>query len=519
MRAQTPIGLVIGFLFLLALGKPLFPQDGFHWLGRMLEVDTSEKTQVNLARDILFLCDPSLKGRDAPGWEANRVAEFIAQRFADLGLKPLFGDSYFQKVELISASIDTLHSFQAFFIIAQDTFPLKWREDFLLFPKVPISYEIEATVVDCGQGIYLPQAGRDDFTADVEGRAVLVRWSGEREEKEFGLRATTPFKAARASDKKAKILLVLYPDTLPDISQQKELSDKLKELTRPLTGLPHDKADLPVLYLSPKAGKRLTDKRSEEAKVYLKVSFPTIQRVFSYNVGAYVGEGSRPVLITAHYDHIGVSADGEIYYGADDNASGVALLLELARSWKEGAGSSIGYPLWFVAFTCEEDGLLGAHYFLNHPPTSSDSIKAVINMDEVGRDGWANMRDVEKGIPPSPNYLAAYYHYPFTNWGGLLKRWNQELSPLLEVDIRPIASFRHFGDSAPFAEQRIPVLHLFSGFHRDYHQPTDTPDKLNFRKMAYIKEGLRLLILDLLQDTSVWQWDPNASPPPPTHIY
>jgi len=177
----------------------------------------------------------------------------------------------------------------------------------------------------------------------------------------------------------------------------------------------------------------------------------------------------QPVIIGAHYDHLGLDeASGRQYPGADDNASGIAVMLEVASSLSR--SYSPERPILFVAFTGEEEGLLGSQYFVNNPPGSfdADSFYAMVNLDAVGR---LEGRKLQVFATDSA------YEWPFMAQGigftiGLRSTFPAET----------IAS----SDHVSFLNAGIPAIHMFSGVHNDYHRVTDSADSLDIQGMSQV---------------------------------
>lgn len=172
------------------------------------------------------------------------------------------------------------------------------------------------------------------------------------------------------------------------------------------------------------------------------------------------------IAITAHYDHLGVR-NGAIYYGADDNASGTANLLALARYFKNNPPL---HSLLLVAFDAEEKGLLGSRYFVDHSPVPLSSIIMNLNMDMISRNDNNEI------------FAVGTFHYPF------LKKYVDSVQPLTNVSIR----FGHDdpskggsndwtsqSDHYPFHLKKIPFLYFGVEDHSDYHRASDTFDKIN----------------------------------------
>ena len=186
------------------------------------------------------------------------------------------------------------------------------------------------------------------------------------------------------------------------------------------------------------------------------------------NVLGVVRGRERPdsyILLSAHYDHLGIR-NGRLYPGADDNASGVAAMLALAKWFRAHPPRT---SILFVAFDAEEQELLGARHFVRAPPVPLASIDAVVNMDMMGR-GDANLLGV-----------AGTWHYPFLERAVLDAAQGRRLRLVLGHD-RPSPTPRddwtNLSDHAPFHAAGVPFLYFGVEDHADYHQPTDTPDRI-----------------------------------------
>lgn len=182
--------------------------------------------------------------------------------------------------------------------------------------------------------------------------------------------------------------------------------------------------------------------------------------------------GARTVIIGAHYDHLGMGSEGSlhrgdaaIHNGADDNASGVAVLLQLAgriQKWPEARDNYL-----FLSFSGEEMGLLGSNYFVKNPPLDLKEVPYMLNLDMVGRLRQDSTLSVS-GTGTSPI------------WPQMLNSLNPGFKLVLsESGVGP-------SDHTSFYLQDIPVLHFFTGQHEDYHRPTDDSDRLNYAGMDQI---------------------------------
>lgn len=219
---------------------------------------------------------------------------------------------------------------------------------------------------------------------------------------------------------------------------------------------------------------------SGNAQLGMAVVKPIVAKNVLFEVS---GSGARGFgVLAAHYDHLGYGGENSLFrgeptlhYGADDNASGVATMLEVADQI---AQSPLADHVLFCGFSGEERGLWGSNHFCESPTVPLDSVRYMINLDMVGR-----LRG---------DTLAVYGTGTSPRWMEVLEACNEEGFVLVpsESGVGP-------SDHTSFYLEGIPVLHFFTGQHPDYHRPTDTPDKLNYEGMArvarYVERVMRAL--------------------------
>jgi Zn-dependent M28 family amino/carboxypeptidase len=200
-------------------------------------------------------------------------------------------------------------------------------------------------------------------------------------------------------------------------------------------------------------------------------------------IGYLDNKGSTTIVIGAHYDHLGMGGEGSLYRdgaaihnGADDNASGVSVMLQLATELSDKKSNN---NYLFIAFSGEEMGLLGSNYFVKNPTIDTKKVSYMINLDMVGRLNDENTIAVH-GVGTSPIFKQTL----FAN--------NDQGLTIVEHEsgIGP-------SDHTSFYLADIPVLFFFTGQHEDYHKPSDDSEKLNYEGMAKIKKFLLNIIEDL----------------------
>ena len=277
----------------------------------------------------------------------------------------------------------------------------------------------------------------------------------------------------------------------------REANFKEDRLTRLVYDNSAGDAGLPVVVISREAADRMlkasdasvaqleqsTSSRTLNGEISLTTDVVR-REVSAYNVIGML-EGSNPILkneviiIGAHYDHLGRGGEGsgslaprsgDIHYGADDNASGTAGVLELARIFSKQKPKR---TILFMTFSGEEEGLLGSNYYVNHPLLPLANTVAMINMDMIGR-----MKDghlIVGGV-------------------GTAKEWRELMAA--EKQFQLTLNEDGFGpsDHSSFYAKQIPVLFFWTGTHNDYHKPSDTFDKINYDDEARILELVARLV-------------------------
>ena len=206
-------------------------------------------------------------------------------------------------------------------------------------------------------------------------------------------------------------------------------------------------------------------------------------------IGYLDNKAENTIIIGAHYDHLGMGGEGSLYRdgaaihnGADDNASGVAVMLQLIDSLSNSQDKNNNYL--FMAFSGEEIGLLGSNYFAKNPTVDLAQVNYMINMDMVGR-----LRE-DKTLSVSGTGTAPI-------WSQVLNASNPGFKLVLkESGVGP-------SDHTSFYLQDLPVLHFFTGQHEDYHKPTDDADKLNYEGMQMIVGYITSVISELDDDSKL----------------
>ena len=221
-----------------------------------------------------------------------------------------------------------------------------------------------------------------------------------------------------------------------------------------------------------------------------------VQEIEGFNV--LYASNSAPTsewgVLAAHYDHLGYGAEGSLFrgdpslhFGADDNASGVAAMLEVAKRFTRNSPTN---PILWAGFSGEEKGLWGSNHFCKNATVGLDSIKYMINLDMVGR-----MRG---------DTLAVYGTGTSPEWMELLEACNSDSLTLI-----PSVSGVGPSDHTSFYLEDIPVLHFFTGQHPDYHKPSDTSDKINAEGIRKVVDFVERIMRSLDQKPK-WPFTPTV---------
>jgi Zn-dependent M28 family amino/carboxypeptidase len=206
----------------------------------------------------------------------------------------------------------------------------------------------------------------------------------------------------------------------------------------------------------------------------------------SENVVAFIKGSLYPdeiLVVSAHYDHLGMDKDGEIYNGADDDGSGTVAVMAIAEAFQKAAeeGNGPKRSILFLHVTGEEKGLLGSKYYVNYPIFPLANTVSNLNIDMIGRSDEANEKD--------PNYIYLIGSDKLsTELHNLSEEMNNKFTKLkldytYNLDSDP-NRFYYRSDHYNFAKNNIPVIFYFNGTHENYHRISDTPDKIDYELLA-----------------------------------
>ena len=397
---------------------------------------------TNLQAHISFLADDKLEGRRA-GTNGEKLArEYISSQFQQAGLQPK-GDmnGWFQAFEINDGKQINKPTF--FFINSHE---LKLNDEFFPLAGSPNSSLEEAV------SIALPE---HDVPWFYDLKELLEE---NKDNPHFDLVQAIRTKADKVADKGAIALVIYNSSSIAD-----GLKFDGKDRSEP--------SRIPIIYMTGKAKRDYLKDESATYDIKIKTDIGDKKRTGHNVIGFIDNSAATTVVLGAHYDHLGYGEDnnsmlrtGEklIHNGADDNASGTAALIELAKLLKASKNQHNNYVL--IAFSAEELGLNGSKYFTEHPTVDLQQVSYMVNMDMVGR-----LNDSSKTVT-----VGGYGTSPF--WGEALPKLNTKKQLTLKYD----SSGTGPSDHTSFYRKDIPVLFFFTGLHADYHRPSDDFDKINY---------------------------------------
>jgi aminopeptidase YwaD len=508
------------------------------------QVSRNTPDQERLRQHVTYLASAALEGRRTGTPGADKAAQYIVSEFARLGLR--------SATQTVSASKNKdgalagfLHQFpyvagvelgtKNLFTFSLQNHPsgesprtesarvvsLLIGEDWMPLGVAANSKLENLFAVAVGFGITASELNHDDYAGkDVAGKIAIARYGtpdGDNPHGRFSRYEDVRWKAIAARTAGAKALVI--------VSKQDSLKeDRFAQLRYDNSA---GDAGLPVVVISRKAAIRLFSetmepgledveraleraaaKSDQEAaaamlnRLHINLTTDLVRREAAAMNVIGILEGADPtlkaeaVVIGAHYDHLGrggpgslAARGGEVHHGADDNASGVAGMLELARIFSSQRPKP-PRTIVFIAFGGEEEGLLGSNYYVNHPVIPLADTVAMFNMDMIGRlkankliiGGVGTAQEWRASIEEAQKWIAA---------PGPLVAGADRYAAIIDVfpkSFELTLTEDGFGpsDHSSFYAKKIPVLFFWTGTHEDYHKPSDTADKINYPDQARI---------------------------------
>ena len=451
----------------------------------------TEVAEERYLADVTALAAPEMEGRGADTEGIERATRYLEAAFEEMGVEPAGEQGYRQSFEVTTgASMGDGNRLEVSHLRGSDSY--QPGEDY-----TPINFstsgEVSAPVVFAGYGITAEDKNYDDYAGvDVEDKIVVVlryepdSFDDRPEDERDGPRQYTRHaglinKAINARNHGAKAVLLVNGKS-PDGGSDKLI--KFGSISGPRDAgilMAQVKNDVVEKWLR-RSGKSLrllqrdinlsgepqSFELSDNLTLDLAVDVDRETATVSNIVGYIPGETDEYVIVGAHYDHLGfgdessLSPDkvGQAHLGADDNASGTAGLLEIARREKARDGK-LRRGLLLIAFAGEEIGLLGSAHWAAEPTRPLEDAAAMINMDMIGR--------IDKDKVYVGGVATAEMFEPMMD----------EIDDDYSFEVAYSGSGYSASDHTSFTAKGVPVLFFFSGLHGDYHKPSDTADKIN----------------------------------------
>ncbi len=439
----------------------------------------------NLQKHLYQIAGPEFEGRETATAGQRKTAAYIEDYFKSLGLRPGNKDSFQLAYPVYQDSL-----INAGITINGEPYEMNRDFDVRLSSAYTASFGV-SDIVFAGYGI--SDSSRDDYKGlQVAGKIVLVlnSYPPGLLQAQVNKRTFNPYAKQDAAQQHGAVAVFIIQEDFP----HKMVSDKgmmyrsyFRSKVRPNS-----------FYISTNMARAIMgsdfdqiksgtpEPKSYSANIWIALQKQT-NMLQSTDVLGYL-EGSdlkdQVLVISAHYDHLG-KKDSVIYFGADDDGSGTVSILELAAAFSKAkfAGKGPRRSILFLANSGEEKGLWGSEYYTDHPLYPLDKTTADLNIDMIGR----KVLDRKQG--DSNNYVYIVGD----------DKLSSDLHPIsvamnkkytgLELDYKfndPKDPQRIYyrSDHFNFARKGVPIIFYFDGIHKDYHKPSDTPDKINYDLLA-----------------------------------
>lgn len=440
----------------------------------------------DMERHLSILASDSLEGRETGKPGQKMAADYIKNHFQQIGLQPAANsDGFYQSFELEERSWGSIY-------LKSKKQQYDNFEDVIYYGNAHLPQEIELEAVFVGRGRPFDYDGLEVSgkavvifdeedkgwrkkiqTAKEKGAAAYIITSGtdkgdfRRTVNNARLFVDRPKLGFKSEEDNANstIFFFVAPETAAEI-----LNTKLKKLDKAI-----DKTN---------AGKEKALRRIKSSTVKIKTE-RNIKSIETENVLGFL-EGTdlkdEVLVITSHYDHLGMNSEEEIFNGADDDGSGTTTVLEIADAFAQAkaAGQGPRRSILFMTVTAEEKGLLGSKYYVNNPVYPLTQTIANLNIDMVGRVDKINEGKEDYIYLIGSDKLSSELHELSENVNTTYSGLNLDYAYNDENDPN---RYYYRSDHYNFAKNNIPVIFYFNGVHDDYHKSTDTIEKIDFPQM------------------------------------
>ncbi|MFP4088871.1 MAG: M28 family peptidase [Cyclobacteriaceae bacterium] len=494
------LSFVFIFFICLTLSAQVVPDSVIRQFGNEITVE-------DLKEHLYIIASDEYGGRDTGSEGLRMAADYLIKEYRSNDLKGIVdGSDYLQKFDVTEEAWGTPY-------IEVDGQRFEFLKDFYGFPRMNRNMSLAMKEVTfAGYGIESDLY--DDYRKlDVAGKAVMILSgepmsadsvyfvTGTSEKSRFtaNFSASMRTKQQIATEKGAQLVMMI-DNNYASNSRRYGVYTQMPSMSLPSEEVEKEEANL--IFISPemaqaimgrrdldkvknkinKKGKPVTHKLKTNMQVALE---KTSEAISTANVLAFI-EGSdlkdEVLVITSHYDHVG-TRDGEVYNGADDDGSGTVAVMEIAESFAlaKAAGYGPRRSILFMNVSGEEKGLLGSEYYTSKPEIALENTVANLNIDMIGRIDPEHQETPEYVYVIGSDRLSTELHQ-------INEQANANYTQLI-LDYKYNAQddpnrFYYRSDHYNFAKYKIPIIFYFNGVHEDYHQPGDTPDKINYEVLA-----------------------------------
>jgi hypothetical protein len=447
-------------------------------------------TPARVGHEVHAIAHDSTMGRRTPSPELEKVAVYLAHRFSEHGLEPA-GDQggFIQRWEY---DVVTMDRDETVVHVPGSAPAPSYQADYFLVPGPAPS--TTAPLYFAGE------AGRvSALPAEAEGKLVVFDLPVPELNMEWQQRVSAALEpAARA----AGIILVLHADFPRDMLTQLATVTAAQLAPFPIVGMAHDAAMDLVAAAGGDLGSARTGGPGALGSEAVVVRVARTRDVHQPPNVVAIRRGSDPalrdtyVLITAHFDHMGVGEPDErgdsIFNGADDNASGTAALLEISSAFMA-LPQAPARSVVFLAVSGEENGLLGSQAFAERPTIPLDRVVANINLDMVGRTSPDTVIAIGQEYSTLEAFLTRVADRP-------------GLGLTIIEDPEPEKMFFFRSDQLSFIQRGIPAVFFTTGDHEDYHRQSDRPERINTDKLARVARLAFHLAHEIASDPQAPEW-------------
>lgn len=464
-------------------------------------------SESDLRKHLTYIASDELGGRDTGSEGQKKAGEYIVKHLAEYGIKPI-----------VKTESGEMTYYQRF-----NVYKNGWKESYVVingkkkvffndfFPIGMVNIPLEKTIETIFVGYGIKNDARNDFkNKDIKGKAVVFLegspenlsehkiWEGNQGLKkkqkiaselgaeyvfEISLAGSSEFKTLSAERKAVLSRFNRMALEKPKSEGASTLPSFVisKSMAIDMLGINQKKLDL---YIGEKTTKISTKKTSIKIK-----SERSADQIETANIMGFL-EGTdkkdEVIIVSAHYDHVGIDDKGQIYNGADDDGSGTCAILELAQAYAKAKAEGNGprRSILFLWVTGEEKGLLGSKYYTDHNPIIPlENTICDLNIDMIGR--------IDKKHEGNPNYVYLIGSDKLSSELHKISEKTNEETIKFELDYefndpKDPNRFYYRSDHYNFAKNKIPVIFYFTGVHEDYHKPGDDVEKIMFPKYAKI---------------------------------